>query len=153
MHPDTKLNLLSLSDFMGVFQTEIEDFCTYKAINLDDDKLAKMLMLMHTMTRNKFNNLIVNDVAIAVGNLYFEDVKKVSPEVLIRALQAASNKKATKEEEEEKAGYKTYAWNCEHGRALVIRCQNDPGGHILDQNGHTFEDVVVAVKNGKNYYK
>lgn len=152
MNPNTKLNFLTLPDFMEVFQKEIEDFCTYKGINLDEEKLAKMLSLMHTLTRNKFHNLVVNDVTIAVGNLYFEDVKKVTPEILIKALQNASNKKSIQEEHEENETYKCYEWNSEHGRALVLRVTHDPGGHILKQNGHTYKDVVEAVKQGYNYY-
>lgn len=152
MNPNIRLNLLQLSDFIEVFQKEIDDFCTYKAINLDEDKLIKMLSLMYNMTRNKFNNLAVNDVAIAIGNLYYEDIKKVSPEVLMKALQNASNKKSIKAESEENEQYKEFKWSCEYGRALTLRVKHDPGGKILEQNGHTYMDVVESVKKGFNYY-
>ena len=152
MNPETKISHLSMGDFIGIFEKEVDEFCTYKAINIDDNKLAKMLMLLFSITRNKFNNLVVNDITIAIGNLYFEDIKKISPEILMRALQNASNKKVLKEEALENEKYKTYEWNCEHGRALVLRCHHDPGGYILERNGDTYKDIVEAVKNGFNYY-
>jgi hypothetical protein len=152
MNPETKLNMISMGDFINLFEKEVDDFCTYKAINIDENKLSKMLMLMYDLTRNKFKNLVINDITISIGNLYFEDVKKISPEILIRALQVTSNKKAIIAEESEKENYQTFEWNCEFGRALTIRCIHDPGGHILEQQGDTYMDIVEAVKKGFNYY-
>jgi len=152
MNFNRQLNQLSQTDMLTAFTEPIDDLCTYKGFTMDENKLLKIVNLLHRLLNNRFDNLVVNDINVSMYNLYFEDVKKVTPEIIIKALQKTSNEKNITQEKQEDEGYKVYEWNCEHGRALNIRVKHDPGGRILKQNGDTYMDVVEAVKKGFNYY-
>lgn len=152
MNPKRQLNTLSLNEMIDSFSESIEDLCTYKGISLEESKLIKIIRLLNRLLYNRFNNLVVNDINVSIYNLYFEDVKKVTTEIIIKALQKQSNKKQIEAEDKEKEDYKVFEWNSDYGRALSLRIVHDPMGLIYRDNGNTFLDVVETVKQGFNYY-
>lgn len=152
MNPNRQLNTVGADEFISIFSDAIDGLATYRGIKIDDDLMYKMLNMLYNITRGKYSNLVVNDVNIGIGQLYEQDIKKVTPQLLNSMLQKVSVEKFQKEDEQEQKEYTMSIDNSFFARAISLRIKHDPRGKILEQNKETLKDVMECVRDGFCYY-
>lgn len=152
LHPDQNLRILDEGKFIVLFDSIVSKLCRYKGIKYDENLFAKMFSDLYEYTHN-INNLTLNDVTAGIERMVqFEDIKKISVQLLHRRMQRISIEKTNMVEEQQEADYSKSLDNGYFGRAMSLRMIHDKGGKILDKEGHTIKDVMECVKSGHCYY-